>query len=367
MATLNGDGQTMSGKYIILDTTVGIDRSVAVPQLSGRQGDNGRLLFFQIMDGNVPHNMDGQKLVLVGKDNTGTPKVADSMTAIDSSAGGRVQFKVPGQFYQADGPYNIAYFQIKKTDTDEVISTINVNFEVLESATIMTTGQSEIYNSEMLNRIETLNSNLAPQLKALETQVTNEMSLVKTAQQSLNALLAAANRNAFAGLGVDNEFTGNNHFKGTTTIDNLQGNAITNLRNEVNNNIKSLSDSVSNLMAGKLMYTDRWTRDYTLSGALSRANNGNDFALSRFQVTDDFFIILGRGDVRVDFDTQFAESTINLPWKVDNADVAFAQCYFRGGYALPRLNVNSKTIAISWKEPRHEICRLSLVIFAYKH
>lgn len=145
MATLVGDVATMKGKYVVLDTTVGSTRSVAVPQLSGHQGDAGRTVYLAVMDGTVPHNMDGQKLVLKAKDASGTPKVSDTMTAVISSSGGLVEFTVPSQFYQADGPYSMAYFELKSTSDDTVISTIDVSFEVLESATIMTTGQSEVY------------------------------------------------------------------------------------------------------------------------------------------------------------------------------------------------------------------------------
>ena len=60
MATLVGDPATPQGKYVVLDTTVGSTRSVIVPQLSGHQGDAGRIVYLAIKDGTTPHNMDGQ-------------------------------------------------------------------------------------------------------------------------------------------------------------------------------------------------------------------------------------------------------------------------------------------------------------------
>ena len=131
------------------------------------------------------------------------------------------------------------------------------------------------------------------------------------------------------------------------------------------NGLTSQLNSITGRLANVLRTDSGWTRDYTLGGCLSRANNGNDFALSKFHIMQNFNVILGRGDVRVDNDQDFNESQIYLPWTVDNADVALAQMYHFEGYALPRLDIDSKKLNISIKGKRHEIERLSLVIFAW--
>lgn len=370
MATLVGDAATLQGKYVVLDTTVGSTRSVIVPQLSGHQGDAGRIVYLAVKDGTTPHNMDGQKLVLKAKDASGTPKVSDTMTAIDSSAGGLVQFTVPAQFYQADGPYSTAYFELRSTSSDTVISTINVSFEVLESATIMTTGQSEVYNNEMSNTMESVNTSINNQLQALQAQVSNAAALAKTAQSSLDALTAAAKANSFAALSGDNKFTGNNSFGGTTTIDNLSSPTIDSLKNTLTNNINSVSNSVSSQLSGKLQVADSWTRNYTLGGAFTAPQGGtNQFALSRYKIMDGLSIITGRGDLVINSASEFYEGTITLPWVVDNADTAFAQVYWNdangaSSYALPHLGARSNQIGISMKGARtNQTVRLSLIIF----
>lgn len=370
MATLVGDPATPQGKYVVLDTTVGSTRSVIVPQLSGHQGDSGRIVYLAIKDGTTPHNMDGQKLVLKAKDASGTPKVSDTMTAVDSSAGGLVQFTVPAQFYQADGPYSTAYFELRSTSSDTVISTINVSFEVLESATIMTTGQSEIYNNEMGNRMEKVNESITNQLKNLQEQVNTASTLVKTAQASLDAVSAAAKANSFATLSGDNKFTGNNNFGGTTTINNLSSPTIDSLKNTLTNNINAVSASVSSQMAGKLTVEDAWTRNYTLGGAFTAPAGGtNQFALSRFKIMDGLVIITGRGNLVINSANEYYEGTITLPWVVDNADTAFAQVYWNdangaSSYALPHLGTRSNQIGISMKGARtNQTVRLSLIIF----
>lgn len=369
MANLVGEPATPQGKYVVLDTTVGSTRSVIVPQLSGHQGDAGRIVYLAIKDGNTPHNMDGQKLVLKAKDASGTPKVSDTMTAVDSSAGGLVQFTVPAQFYQADGPYSTAYFELRSTTTDTVISTINVSFEVLESATIMTTGQSEIYNNEMGNKMDEVNASITNQLKALQEQVDTASTLVKTAQASLEAVSAAAKANSFATLSGKNVFTGDNTFNGTTTIKNLSSPTIDSLKSTLTNNINAVGNSVNSQLAGKLTVTENWTRNYTLGGAFKAPEGGaNQFALSRYKIMDGLSIITGRGDLVVNSDNEYFEGTITLPWIVDNADTAFAQMYWdsKGDYTytLPHLGVWDRTLGISMKGKRsNQTCRLSLVIF----
>lgn len=370
MATLVGDAATPQGKYVVLDTTVGSTRSVIVPQLSGHQGDAGRIVYLAIKDGTTPHNMDGQKLILKAKDASGTPKVSDTMTAVDSSAGGLVQFTVPAQFYQADGPYSTAYFELRSTSSDTVISTINVSFEVLESATIMTTGQSEVYNNEMSNTMESVNASINNQLQALQTQVSNAAALAKTAQSSLDALTAAAKANSFAAVSGNNNFTGNNTFGGTTTINDLSSPALDSLKSTLTNNINAVSNSVSSQLAGKLQVTDSWTRNYTLGGAFAAPQGGtNQFALSRYKIMDGLVIITGRGDLVINSANEYYEGSITLPWVVDNADTAFAQVYWNdangaSSYALPHLGVRSNQVGISLKGARtNQTVRLSLVIF----
>lgn len=370
MATLVGDAATMQGKYVVLDTTVGSTRSVIVPQLSGHQGDAGRIIYLAVKDGTTPHNMDGQKLVLKAKDATGTPKVSDTMTAVDSSAGGLVQFTVPAQFYQADGPYSTAYFELRSTTTDTVISTINVSFEVLESATIMTTGQSEIYNNSMSNMMESVNASINNQLQVLQDQVSNAAALAKTAQSSLDALVAAAKANSFAALAGDNQFTGNNTFSGTTTINNLNSPTLDSLKSTLTNNINAVGNSVSSQLSGKLSVEDAWTRNYTLGGAFSAPSGGtNQFALSRYKIMDGLVIITGRGDLVINSASEYYEGSITLPWVVDNADTAFAQMYWNdangaSSYVLPRLGTRSNQISLSMKGARTNwTVRLSLIIF----
>lgn len=181
------------------------------------------------------------------------------------------------------------------------------------------------------------------------------------ANSAVQAMLAAIQSSQVPTKGGNNVLNGDNTFHGTTVIDNLKSPSLDNLRNQMNQAVNSLTARLSNV----LRVDNGWTRDYTLGGCLSRANNGNDFALSKWHIMDTLNIIVGRGDVRVDNDQDYNESQIYLPWTVDNADMAMAQIYHFEGYALPRLDINSKKLNISLKGKRHEIERLSLLIISF--
>ena len=56
------------GKYAVIDTTLSITDSTPIPGLNGRQGDSGRIVYFALKDGRLPHNLDGQDVTLEVKD-----------------------------------------------------------------------------------------------------------------------------------------------------------------------------------------------------------------------------------------------------------------------------------------------------------
>ncbi|MBC6498534.1 hypothetical protein H7R52_07050 [Weissella confusa] len=51
------------GRYAVINTLLDTTDVTLIDSLSGRQGDNGRIVYFAIKDGNLPHNLDGQNVV----------------------------------------------------------------------------------------------------------------------------------------------------------------------------------------------------------------------------------------------------------------------------------------------------------------
>ena len=44
------------GRYAVINTFLDTTDVTLIDSLSGRQGDNGRIVYFAIKDGNLPHN-----------------------------------------------------------------------------------------------------------------------------------------------------------------------------------------------------------------------------------------------------------------------------------------------------------------------
>ncbi|PWT58386.1 DUF2479 domain-containing protein [Limosilactobacillus reuteri] len=347
---------------IVLDTTVSADTVTKIPAMNGHQGDNGRVVPFVIVEGpkHQPKNMQGKSIDLVGTDHDGRVKVSGSTYKPINMAVGMLDFTIPGVFYQAVGDYQQAYFRIKDSN-NQVISTINVKFSVIEGADYLTLGDSQIYNGYVQQSMAGIEQDVANWVNQVKAMLSGTQGAADVARSAVQAMMEAIQASQVATLGGNNVFKGDNTFHGTTVIDNLKSPSIDNLRNQMNQAISSLTSRLSTVLR-----TDSgWTRDYTLGGVLSRANNGNDFALSKWHIMQNLNIIVGRGDVRVDNDQDYNESQIYLPWTVDNADMAMAQIYHFEGYALPRLDVNSKKLNISLKGKRHEIERLSLLIISF--
>ena len=232
----------------------------------------------------------------------------------------------------------------------------------------MTTGDSRIYNGYVKQSMAGIEQEVADWVNQVKGMLSGTQGAADVARSAVQALLAAISSNQVATFGGNNNFTGENKFHGVTEIDNLQGPARQALFNYTDNKFNGLTsqlDSITGRLANVLRTDSGWTRDYTLGGCLSRANNGNDFALSKWHIMDNLNIIVGRGDVRVDNDQEYNESQIYLPWVVDNGDFAMSQIYFWDGYALPRLDTNSKRLNISIKGQRHGINRLSLLIISF--
>ena len=201
--------QLYEGNYAILNMDVPIDRTVTIPGLNGHQGDNERTVPLAIKQGdsNYPYDMTGKYLALAGTDALGVSKIAGDKDNVEKPKLGYVQFKVPAAFYQALGTFTVAYFEVRSVETDEVISSVNVRFDVLEGNRLqMTTGQSDLFNNLTTNSMEYYYR----KIKALLVPASNESDRLN---KNIEDEIELAKKNGLAVLGKDNTFTGTNNFK----------------------------------------------------------------------------------------------------------------------------------------------------------
>ena len=347
---------------VILDLTMSADRVVRIDEMNGHQGENGRTIKFVALGQNdMPENISNKTIDLVGVDSAGKTKISGNTSTIINPSAGTFDFTIPGAFYQRVGDYDRAYFRIKDNDNGNV-TTVNVMFSVIQGVGYLSQGDSEIFNGKIhddMAKMEAYFGSELQRLKGLLAGVTGSTEMAEAALKAMTDIIAANQAPTLSG---NNKFTGQNTFNGPTRIDNLQSKVIDQLRQAINSTAQSVSDKLSNVLREDAF----WTRDYTLGGALSRANNGNDFALSKWHIMEHVNLIVGRGDVHVNTTNQdYAEAQIYLPWVVDNADMAMSQIYHFEGYALPRLDVDSKKLNLSIKGQRDDIERLSLLIIAF--
>lgn len=195
------------GKYAVIDTTLTNTDATVVPALSGRQGDNGRVVYFALKDGNLPHNLDGQDVQLSVKDAAGKVKVLTGIYDMISATAGLFSMLIPAEFYQAAGNVEEAYLAVID-DKNMVISSIPITFTVFANGVIISANASKDY----INTINEL-------IKNVQGDVENIQSMIDTQKLNFNALKTLADsiknmieNNQAVGIFNDNQFKGNNRF-----------------------------------------------------------------------------------------------------------------------------------------------------------
>lgn len=154
----------LADQYYILDTTTSPNRVAVLDAANGRQGDNMRAVPLAFTADSIPVDLTSTKITLKVLDHAGVVKVTDTvLNAVDLN-GGLVVFGLPATFYQNPGEVERAYFTLTKTDpvsnVEQVISTVNVTFTVLENGIDLSKQNSTIYISS-LNRILNSTENIA--------------------------------------------------------------------------------------------------------------------------------------------------------------------------------------------------------------
>ena len=139
-------------KYYQLDTTTSSTKTAIVPALNGRQGDDMRTVNIAFTDDGEPHDLTNSRISLRVLDAAGVVKVADKIVNMVDARGGLVVFGVPKEVYEYPGEVQRAYFVIEDQAIDgskQVVSTVNVDFEILENGIDISDAKSTIYISSL--------------------------------------------------------------------------------------------------------------------------------------------------------------------------------------------------------------------------
>ena len=267
---------TNQDRYAVIDTTLSTTNVTWVDQLNGRQGEDGRLVYFAAKDGIRSHNLDNETVTLKVKDAQGVIKIGATMANVISSVGGLFSMLIPGEFYQAAGDVQEAYLEFNNTTTSR-ITTVNIGFRVLASGLVVTSGASQMYLQSVDALIEAANARineLTDNITAADTTITAAKTI---AQQVLDQIKTGMiptlpSDNYFTGL---NSFAGNVVVHGTVTVDKdviVAGNSVLSLFNDVTDSgwlaCPTAANVTGSLNLRAFNYNSRKTTKLILRGSL---------------------------------------------------------------------------------------------------
>ncbi len=318
MAKEAGNVTINNRSYVQIQTVLPVDATTVVDELNGRQGDNMRDLYIQLLgQGNQPRALNDGSVDLVGRDSTGVIKQTNTARVINDRQG-LIELDVPKQFYQATGDYQDAFLRIKDSD-GKIVSTISISMTVIKNKVLISQAESTMY----LKTVDDL-------IEQLKVKIDDAHTLADTAQktaQSLMDLLKTYERlveaNAVALLGKDQTWSGKQTFgdvdvtgtltAGTISANKLAGTAMTNIMSAINN-------------VANMMQADDWNKNYTLTNGASKPGGGNDLIIRQITIGK-ARIIAGVGEISVPEMKPNAYFGISLPYDVGRGSAVVGSAY----------------------------------------
>lgn len=214
------------GKYAVVDTTLSITDSTPIPGLNGRQGDNGRIVYFALKDGRLPHNLDGQDVTLQVKDSAGKIKIVNGIYDMISATAGLFSMYIPKEVYQAAGNVQEAFLSIIGKD-ERVVSTIPLTFTVIENGIIVSTNASQEYIDSIQKIIDEFNE----RINSAENNLGDFQKIYDSLEKDIADYTKLVNDNAVAVKNKENEFTQKIIFdEGIESKKDILGNLVGNVK-----------------------------------------------------------------------------------------------------------------------------------------
>ena len=279
------------GRFVILDTTLAKTDATLIDELSGRQGDNGRVVYFALKDGQFPHDLTGQDVQLEVKDSAGKVKVIHGINERVSDEGGLFNLIIPAEVYQASGDVQEAYLAV--VDNKGVkITSVPIAFTVFENGIIISANASQDY-------LSSVDKMIADAYKKIDDLT----AYYDTLNDKIDDLTNAVNKNQVALLNSDNTFSKSLTVKGGITAD-LHGTA---------DKAKSAGDSDSfaghsyaealgheAFRRGTRFFAHRGVRNIAPENslpALKKVNNHSGFEIDIHQTSDGRWVVMHDGNI----------------------------------------------------------------------
>lgn len=298
--------------YVQIQTVLPVDAVTIVDELNGRQGDNMRDVYIQLLgQGDQPRALNGGGVDLVGRDSAGVIKQTNTATVI-SDRQGLIKLEVPAPFYQAVGEFQDAFLRIKD-ENGKVVSSIRVGMTVIKNQVVITQSESTLYIKtidDLINQLKVKIDDADTLADTAQKTAQNLMDLLKTYQAEVAA-------NAVALLGKDQTWSGRQTFNdvevdGTLTASKLAGQA--------------MDDILSSINAVPRVTTTKGTTGLVFGNGISKSNDGNSLIVSKTDFGNGQWIISGTGTVRLDL-APAVSGTIQLPWSIGKGNAFVASSF----------------------------------------
>ena len=298
--------------YVQIQTVLPVDAVTIVDELNGRQGDNMRDVYIQLLgQGDQPRALNGGGVDLVGRDSAGVIKQTNTATVINDRQG-LIKLEVPAPFYQAVGEFQDAFLRIKD-ENGKVVSSIRVGMTVIKNQVVITQSESTLYIKtidDLINQLKVKIDDADTLADTAQKTAQNLMDLLKTYQAEVAA-------NAVALLGKDQTWSGRQTFNdvevdGTLTASKLAGQA--------------MDDILSSINAVPRVTTTKGTTGLVFGNGISKSNDGNSLIVSRTDFGNGQWLISGAGTVKLDL-SQAVAGTIQLPWNFGKGNAIVASSF----------------------------------------
>lgn len=279
------------GRFVILDTTLAKTDATLIDELSGRQGDNGRVVYFALKDGQFPHDLTGQDVQLEVKDSAGKVKVIHGINERVSDEGGLFNLIIPAEVYQASGDVQEAYLAV--VDNKGVkITSIPIAFTVFENGIIISANASQDY-------LSSVDKMVADAYKKIDDLTT----YYDTLEDKIQALTNAVNKNQVALLNSNNTFSKSLTVKGGISAD-LHGTAdkAKTASNSDNFAGHSYEDALGHeaFRRGTRFFAHRGVRNIAPENslpALKKISNHSGYEIDIHQTSDGRWVVMHDGNI----------------------------------------------------------------------
>lgn len=279
------------GRFVILDTTLAKTDATLIDELSGRQGDNGRVVYFALKDGQFPHDLTGQDVQLEVKDSAGKVKVIHGINERVSDEGGLFNLIIPAEVYQASGAVQEAYLAV--VDNKGVkITSIPIAFTVFENGIIISANASQDYLSSVDKMI----------VDAYK-KIDDLTAYYDTLNDKIDDLTNAVNKNQVALLNSNNTFSKSLTVKGGITAD-LHGTAdkAKTASNSDNFAGHSYEDALGHeaFRRGTRFFAHRGVRNIAPENslpALKKVSNHSGYEIDIHQTSDGRWVVMHDGNI----------------------------------------------------------------------